>query len=130
MPPTPQVSGYWNVQARFRGPAGRSSGLPHRSGSTLHLQLLTLSILLVLGPLVAVAIEHLLPTQAVPYWYGFRESAPSTEPSGKLLSTWNEVHSARVDRAMFSSESSTPAPKGVMDPQGQPHETVGCGVWS
>ena len=60
--PPPLASGYRNMQARFRGPTGRSSGLPHHSGSTLHLQLLTLSTLLVSGPLMAVAIEHLLPT--------------------------------------------------------------------
>ena len=47
-----------------------SSGLPCCSGSTLHLHLLTLSTLSVLGPLMAVAIEHLLPTQVVPYWWG------------------------------------------------------------
>ena len=60
--PHPQASGIWNMQARFGGPTSRSSGLPHRSGSTLHLQLLTLSTLSVLGPLTAVAVEHLLST--------------------------------------------------------------------
>ena len=40
---------------------GRPSGLSRRSGSTLHLQLLTL-FLLVSGPLTAVTVEHLLPT--------------------------------------------------------------------
>ena len=61
-PTLPLMSGIWNMQARFGGPTSRSSGLPHCSGYTLHLQLLTLSTLSVLGPLMAVAIEHLLPT--------------------------------------------------------------------
>ena len=64
------MSGYQNMRARYGGPTSRSSGLPHRSGSTLHLHLLTLSTLSVSGPLMAVAVEHLLPTQAVPYWQG------------------------------------------------------------
>ena len=45
-----------------------------------------------------------------------RVSAPSTDPSGKLFSTSNEVHSTRVDQAMFSSESGVPAPKSVTAP--------------
>ena len=57
-----ESDGIQNMQARFRGPTGRSSGLPHRSGSTFHLQLLTLSTFSVSGPLMAVAVEHLLPT--------------------------------------------------------------------
>ena len=40
------------------------------------------------------------------------------DPSGESLSTSNEVHSTRVDRAMFSSEDSVPAPKGVTAPTG------------
>ena len=105
------MSGYQNVQARFGGPTSRSSRLPRCSGSKLHLQLLSLSTLLVSGPLMVVAVEHLLPTRAVPYW--FRVSAPSTDPSGKSLSTSNEVRSAKVDQAMFSSEINAPAPKGM-----------------
>ena len=68
--PIPLASGYWIVQARFRGPASRPSGLHCHSGSTLHLQLLTLSTFSVLGPLMAVAIEHILPTRVVPFWWG------------------------------------------------------------
>ena len=45
---------------------------------------------------------------------GLRVSAPSTDPSGESLSTSNEVHSARVDRATFASEINTPAPKCMM----------------
>ena len=66
-PPTLLMSG---ILARFGGPTGRSSGLHRRSGSTLHLQLLTLSTLSVSGPLMVVAIEHLLPSRVVPYWWG------------------------------------------------------------
>ena len=40
------------------------------------------------------------------------------DPSGKSLSTPNEVSSARVDQAMFSSESGAPTPKGMTDPTG------------
>ena len=40
------------------------------------------------------------------------------DPSGKSLSTSNEVNSARVDRATFSSESGASAPKGVTAPTG------------
>ena len=49
---------------------------------------------------------------------GLRVSAPSMDPFGESLSTSNEVSSARVDQAVFSSESSLPAPKGVTAPTG------------
>ena len=49
---------------------------------------------------------------------GLRVSAPSTYPSGELLSTSNEVHSARVDQATFSSKSGMPAPKSMTAPTG------------
>ena len=64
------TSGIWNMRARFGGSTSRSTGLPHCLGSLLHLQLLSLSTWSVLGPLMAAAIEHLLPTQAVLYWGG------------------------------------------------------------
>ena len=47
---------------------------------------------------------------------GLRVSAPSTDPSGKSLSTSNEVSSARVDQAAFSFESGMPTPKGMTLP--------------
>ena len=61
---------------------------------------------------------------------GLRVSAPSMDPSGESLSTSNQVSSARVDQAAFSSESGVPAPKGVTAPTGWPQETVGCSVQS
>ena len=84
-------------------------------------------MLLVLGPLTAVAIEHLLPSTLL---VGLRVSAPSTNPSGKSLSTSNKVSSTRVNRAAFSSESGTPTPKGVIALLGWPQETVSCSVQS
>ena len=44
---------------------------------------------------------------------GLRVSAPSTDSSGKLFSTPNEVCSTQVDLTMFSSEIDAPTPKGV-----------------
>ena len=44
---------------------------------------------------------------------GLRVSAPSMDSSGESLSTSNEVCSARVDQATFSSEIDVPAPKGM-----------------
>ena len=96
----PLASGYWNVQARFGGPTSRSSGLPRHSGSTLHLQLLTLSTLSVLGPLMAVAVEHLLPTRVVPNLWGLGDQPHpqiplvnrSLPPSKYFLQGWIKQH--------------------------------------
>ena len=49
---------------------------------------------------------------------GLRVSAPSMGPSGKSLSTSNEVSSARMGPAAFFSESDMPASKGVASPVG------------
>ena len=62
---------------------------------------------------MAVAIEHLLPIRAVPYWWGLGYWPLLWIP---LVNC--SLHSARVDQATFSSESSVSAPKGMTAPTG------------
>ena len=88
--PHPLASGYQNVQARFGGPTGRSSGLPCCSGSKL--------------PSPAPDPLHIVSLRATDgsgcrtpthpsgtLLVGLRGSAPSKDPSGESLSTSNEV---------------------------------------
>ena len=112
--PTPLMSGIQNMQARFGGPTGRSSRLPCCSGSTLHLQLLTLSTLFGIGATDGSGCRTPPIHPSSTLLVGLRVSVQSTDPSGESLSTPNEVCSTRVDRAMFSSEIDVPAPKGMM----------------